>query len=167
MEFTIREEASREDQIHIESVIVSAFLNADHRSGTEARIVEKLRASSSLSISLVAEVRTTIVGHVAVSPVTVSDGSPGWFGLGPLSVLPAYQGLGIGTGLMEAALQRLRDSGAAGCVLLGDPAYYQRFGFSSHSDLVLPDVPAEYFQALPLGVHIPQGIVHYNRAFDA
>ncbi|MEC4630073.1 N-acetyltransferase, partial [Bacillus safensis] len=87
-----------------------------------------------------------LLGHVAVSPVTVSDGSTGWYGLGPISVLPARQGQGIGAALMRAAIDALRQQGARGCVLLGEPAYYGRFGFRAEPGLVLPGVPAEYFQ---------------------
>jgi hypothetical protein len=66
----------------------------------------------------------------------ISDGATGWFGLGPISVLPELQGTGIGTLLMQDALRLLRARGAAGCVVLGDPAYYSRFGFAPEASLV-------------------------------
>jgi len=68
---------------------------------------------------------------------------------------------------MEAALRLLREKGAAGCVLLGDPAYYSRFGFKAEPELVLPDVPPEYFQALAFGSSLPRGVVAYHAAFSA
>lgn len=108
-----------------------------------------------------------IVGHVALSPVVLSGGEPGWYGLGPISVVPALQGRGIGTRLMQAALDALRDRDAAGCVVLGDPAYYGRFGFVADPALVLPDVPPLYFQVLPLNGAMPVGIVSYHPAFAA
>ncbi|MCM2252120.1 MAG: N-acetyltransferase, partial [Ramlibacter sp.] len=108
-----------------------------------------------------------IVGHVAVSPVSISDGSTGWYGLGPISVKPDLQRMGIGSLLMRAALQRLRERGAAGCLLVGDPSYYARFGFKPEPRLVLPDVPARYFQALPLGPSLPRGVVTFHEAFGA
>ncbi|MFX5522399.1 N-acetyltransferase, partial [Acinetobacter baumannii] len=72
----------------------AAFRNAAHSSHTEQFIVDALRARGELSVSLVAEMDGKVIGHVAVSPVTISDGSTGWFGLGPISVLPAWQGQG-------------------------------------------------------------------------
>lgn len=126
-----------------------------------------LRKAGQLAVSLVAEDAGAIVGHVAVSPVTISSGAAGWYGLGPISVAPAQQGRGIGTQLMQQALAALRERGAAGCVVLGDPGYYARFGFRAESSLVLPGVPAEYFQALLLDGVLPAGIVSYHEAFSA
>jgi len=103
----------------------------------------------------------------AVSPVVLSDGSVGWFGLGPISVLPAHQGRGIGSRLMREVLQRLRDSGAAGCVLVGDPRFYQRFKFRSRTTVAYPDVPAEVFLVLAFGPSIPDAVVAFHPAFGA
>jgi len=88
-----------------------------------------LRKAGALTISLAAEQDGEIVGHVAVSAVSMSDGSADWYGLGPISVTPERQRKGIGSGLMQAALRLLRERSPAGCVLVGDPAYYARFGF--------------------------------------
>ena len=96
----------------------------------------------------------------------ISDGSPGWVGLGPISVAPLVQSRGVGSALMNDALSRLRERGFAGCVLVGDPAYYRRFGFRSEPSLVLPGVPPEYFQALVFDGDVPSGEVAYHRAFD-
>jgi putative acetyltransferase len=156
-----------EDVIAIEAVTAAAFLEAPHTSHAEQFIVAALRAAGALSVSLVAEAEGAIVGHVAVSPVTISDGAPGWFGLGPISVLPAWQGRGVGSALMRAALEALREMGAAGCVVVGEPAFYGRFGFRAEAGLVLPEVPAEYFQAVEFGPNLPQGIVSYHDAFNA
>jgi putative acetyltransferase len=104
---------------------------------------------------------------VAVSPVTISDGAIGWYGLGPISVLPAWQGRGVGAALMRAALEALREMGAAGCVVLGEPAYYGRFGFKAEAGLVLPEIPPEYFQAIAFKIPMPAGIVSYHGAFNA
>ena len=107
------------------------------------------------------------MGHVAVSPVSITSTVGLWYGLGPISVLPPWQRRGIGSLLMHEALQRLRRNGAAGCVLLGDPRYYNRFGFKADPDLILPGVPAEYFQAITFGASHARGIVSYHSAFDA
>lgn len=162
----IREEVSA-DIPAIEAVTVAAFLNAPHTSHTEQYIVNALRRAGALTISLVAEMDGVLIGHVALSPVSISDGSTHWFGLGPISVLPAHQRGGVGSALMEAALASLRQRDAQGCVLLGDPGYYGCFGFRASPDLVLPGVPPEYFQALYFSPTTPSGIVTYHPAFEA
>jgi putative acetyltransferase len=151
----------------IEAVTIAAFLNAPHASHTEQFIVDALRKAGQLTVSLVAEVEGRIVGHVALSPVTISDGAAGWFGLGPISVLPEHQGRGVGSRLMREALRTLRERGAAGCVLVGEPAYYGRFGFQADPNLVFPDVPPVYFQAVSFGTSHPRGTVSYHEAFNA
>lgn len=151
----------------IEAVTAAAFREAPHTSHTEQFIVNALRRAGALTLSLVAAADGAIVGHVAVSPVTISDGSAGWYGLGPISVAPEHQQLGIGSQLMRQALAELRRLGAAGCVLLGDPAYYGRFGFKAEPTLVLPEVPPEYFQAIAFATVIPSGTVTYHPAFNA
>lgn len=161
---TIRTETPA-DVATIEALTIAAFLDAPHTDHNEQHIVRALREAGALSVSLVAEVDGVLVGHVAVSPVSVSDGTPGWYGLGPISVLPTHQGRGIGSRLMHAALEALRQRGAAGCVLLGDPAYYQRFGFRAEPALQLAEVPPEYFQALCFGDVLPQGWVIYHPVF--
>lgn len=156
------------DIAEIDAVTAAAFLHAPHTSHTEQFIVAALRAAGALSVSLVAEAEGNVLGHVAVSPVTISDGTPGWFGLGPISVLPAWQGRGVGSELMRAALEALRELGAAGCVVVGEPTYYGRFGFKAEPGLVLPDIPPEYFQAIVFGERpIPRGSVTYHAGFDA
>jgi putative acetyltransferase len=154
------------DQAAIHALTEAAFLHAAHTNHTEQFIVDALRAAGVLAISLIAEDDGEIVGHVAVSPVVLSDGSTGWFGLGPISVAPARQNQGIGATLVKHALEALRAQGAAGCVVLGEPVYYARFGFAAHAALVLPGVPAEYFQAIALRGEVPAAIVRYHAAFE-
>ncbi|WP_312252210.1 N-acetyltransferase [Stenotrophomonas sp.] len=155
------------DVAAIHALTEAAFRQAEHSSHTEQFIVDALRDRGELTVSLVAEQDGAVVGHVAVSPVAVSDGSTGWFGLGPISVLPARQGQGVGAALMQAAIDALRSQQAHGCVLLGEPAYYGRFGFRAEPGLILPGVPAEYFQALCLQPPMAQGEVRYSPAFEA
>jgi len=167
MTLTIRPERAS-DITAIHALTEAAFRNAPHSSHTEQFIVNALRQAGALHLSLVAQEAGIVVGHVAASPVAVSDGSPLWYGLAPLSVAPGRQRQGIGSLLMAAALRQLKDSGAAGCVLLGDPAYYARFGFRPVPGLVLAGVPPEYFQALALtSAAMPQGGVTFHAAFDA
>lgn len=161
---TIRHEQPQDIGV-IHDVTVAAFLDVPHTDHKEQVIVQGLREAGALTVSLVAERDGRIVGHVALSPVSISDGAIGWYGLGPISVLPEYQGQGVGSGLMHQALAELRALGAAGCVLLGDPNYYHRFGFEAMERLCFPDVPPEYFQALPFSADVPRGTVHYHPAF--
>jgi len=151
----------------IESLTIAAFKDAPHTNGAEQAIVSALRSAGQLTLSLVAQEGEEIVGHVAISPVSISDGTPGWFGLAPVSVSPAHQRRGIGSQLIEAALAELKNSGASGCVVLGDPAYYGRFGFAATPRLLLPGIPAEYFHALLLNGVWPEGDVSYHEAFNA
>lgn len=155
------------DAAIVHQVTERAFLDALHTDHTEQFIVEGLRRAGALTISLVAKAEGEIVGHVAISPVTFSHGATGWFGLGPISVLPEFQGHGVGSRLMKSALADLRSMGASGCVVLGDPDYYGRFGFKVVDGLVFPGVPAEYFQALSFADTFPQGEVSYHEAFSA
>ena len=166
MNIKIRKETAA-DIAAIQAVTISAFLNAPHTSHTEQFIVEALRKAGLLAISLVADAEGSVIGHVAVSPVSISDGASGWFGLGPISVVPEHRGRGVGSRLMQEALRNLREQGAAGCVLLGEPGYYSRFGFRADPNLILPDVPPEYFQAISLDSSRPHGTVSYHEAFNA
>ncbi len=155
------------DGAAIHAVTERAFDGAPHADGSEPRIVRALRDAAALAVSLVAEVDGAVVGHVAISAVTVTDGSAGWYGLGPIAVEPARQGQGIGSRLVRCALDRLAELGAAGCVVVGDPAYCGRFGFAVRQGLVYPGVPAEYFMALPFGASTPQAEVAYHAAFTS
>lgn len=166
MTLRIRDENTL-DAPFIEALTETAFRTAPHRSGTEQHIVNALRRAGQLTLSLVAEEGGVIVGHVAVSPVSVSDGARDWYGLGPIAVQPELQGRHIGASLMHAALDGLRARGAAGCVLVGEPAYYTRFGFRPVPGLVYPGIPSAYFMALAFGSHIAQGTVSYHAAFGA
>lgn len=151
----------------IRSVTTKAFRNMAHSSGTEAAIIDALRAADALTISLVAIDGGRIVGHVAFSAVTIDGEDIGWYGLGPVSVSPDRQRQGIGQALIREGLAELRRRGAAGCVLLGDPAYYGRFGFESDPELRYGDVPPEYFQRLAFTDSVPKGEVAFHAGFGA
>lgn len=161
----IRDEEPR-DVASITAITRAAFANHPHSNDTEYLIVAALRRFGALTISLVAEEAGRIVGHVAISPVTISDGSPHWYGLGPVSVVPDKQRRGIGSKLIEEGLARLRDLRAAGCVVLGEPEYYQRFGFAHDPWLTYVDAPPDYFLAIPLPTwKRPAGEVRFHTAF--
>ncbi|QYJ79706.1 GNAT family N-acetyltransferase [Shewanella acanthi] len=151
----------------IHALTKTAFLDAPHTAHTEHFIVDALRDAGALTISLVAEVDGSLVGHVAISPVSISSGVSNWYGLGPISVLPERQKQGIGSNLMLSALQQLKAKGALGCVLVGDPAYYSRFGFVHQNNLTYPDLPAEFFLCLSFSQSVPRGIATFHEAFSA
>lgn len=166
MNITIRPERP-DDENAIAEVTRRAFETHPFSHQTEHFIIRALRADHALSVSLVAEDAGRIVGHIALSPVTISDGTTGWFGLGPISVEPDVQRRGIGRALMERGLAELREIGAKGCLLVGAPAFYIRFGFANNPALVLEGVPQEYVLALSLDSSSAHGNVQFHPAFQA
>ena len=163
---TIRAEAAG-DEPTIHALTKAAFRDMPFSDGDEQELIDRLRADGDLTLSLVAEDAQRIVGHIAFSPVSISDGSQGWFGLGPVSVWPELHRKGVGGALVRHGITAMRANGARGIVLLGSPAYYSRFGFEHDSQLAYPGPPAEYFQRLVLEGESPLGIVTYSAAFGA
>ena len=157
----------RADVGAIRDVTVSAFKTLEISNHTEQFIIAALRAAKSLTVSLVAQVNGQVVGHIAFSPVIISDGTTNWYGLGPLSVLPEYQRQGIGKALIEEGLSRLKGLNAQGCCLVGHPDYYRKFGFKNIPGFVHDGVPQEVFFALSFDGHIPQGTITFHEAFNA
>lgn len=147
-------------------VTASAFAPMPFASGTEARIVGALRTAGALAVSLVATAGNELVGHVAFSPVTIDDRSVGWYALGPISVAPRTQRRGTGSALIASGLERLRELQAGGCVLLGDPGYYGRFGFLSDPALTYRGRPNRFLQQLVLNDASRTGDVRFHPAFD-
>jgi putative acetyltransferase len=151
----------------ITEVTIAAFKTLEISGHTEHFIVEALRAARALPVSLVAVRDGQVVGHIAFSPVTMSDGTPHWYGLGPVSVLPEHQRKGIGQALIKEGLARLKDLKARGCCLVGHPGYYRKFGFENAPGLGLEGVPPEVFFALSFDGPVPQGTVAFHEAFRA
>ncbi len=150
----------------IEQVTIAAFDGKPYSQQTEHFIVNGLREAGAMTVSLVAEMDGKVVGHIAFSPVTVNGEDKGWYGLGPVSVSPEWQRQGIGSKLIREGLSLIREKGAKGCVLEGDPGYYQRFGFKTYPDLFYEDTPSpEYFMALPFYDEVPEGKVEFHHAF--
>lgn len=155
-----------EDCSAIESVHTAAFRDHPYSRQTEHLIVNALRADHALAVSLVAEVGGKVVGHIAFSRITINGQACMWFLLGPVGVLPDHQRHGIGQQLVRQGLKEIRKLGADGCVLVGDPAYYSRFGFTQARELVFEGVPAEYCLYLPMSQQIPRGSVSHHPAFS-
>ncbi|WP_299018486.1 GNAT family N-acetyltransferase [uncultured Photobacterium sp.] len=157
------------DITEIETLIYRAFENHPHHEPgakpTEHSIVNKLRDAKVLSLSLVCEDQTGIIGHIAFSPILINGEESVWYGLGPVSIMPERQSEGIGGALIREGLAQLKTQGIEGVVLLGEPKYYGRFGFESQPNLTLPGVPSEYFLAISLANNIPTGEVAYHSAF--
>lgn len=107
-----------------------------------------------------------IIGHVGFSPVTLSGGETGWFCLAPLSVTPERQGEGVGSRLAREGFAALERLSAAYCVVVGDPAYYGRFGFRHVEGVSAEGIPDEYFTVLRLHGGTPSGIVGFHPGFD-
>jgi putative acetyltransferase len=162
----IRDE-TRADIDAIEAVTVAAFETLDISDHTEQYMIAALRAAGALTVSLVAEIDGRVVGHVAFSSVTASDGTTDWYGLGPVSVLPEYQRQGIGSALIREGLARLEAVRARGCCVVGHPGYYGRFGFENTAELGHEGVPPEAFFVLPFDGECPRGTVTFHEAFGA
>lgn len=151
----------------ITEITAAAFATLKISRHTEQFIIEALRSAGALTLSLVAEMDGRVVGHIAFSPVAISDGTRNWYGLGPLSVLPEYQRRGIGKALIQEGLARLKKLGAKGCCLVGYPEYYKKLRFDNVPELVHEGVPPEFFLARSLDGSTPQGIVSFHEAFQA
>jgi putative acetyltransferase len=166
LKVAIRSETDADVSV-ITEVTVAAFKTLEISNHNEQFIITALRAAKALTVSLVAEVDGRVIGHIAFSPVAISDGTRNWYGLGPASVLPEYQRQGIGKALMQEGLSRLKNMNAQGCCLVGHPDYYKKFGFKNMPGLVLEGVPQEFFFALSFDGHTPQGTVTFHDAFKA
>jgi putative acetyltransferase len=162
----IRKE-SPSDIEEISEVTIAAFENLQISHHTEQFIIKALRDSNALTLSMVAEIDGQVVGHIAFSPVTISDGSKKWFGLGPISVLPKHQRQGIGKALIYEGLTFLKMNEGQGCCLVGEPAYYNRFGFRNIPDMIFEGIPQEFFLALPFNENVPKGVVTFHAGFFA
>ncbi|MDP2697475.1 GNAT family N-acetyltransferase [Thalassospira sp.] len=147
----------------ISRVITQALMMLAQSTGTEAGIVERLRADGALALSLVAEDQGKVIGYLAASMARIGT-QDGWGLIGPLAVLPSRHHQGIGTALMAEALHRLQTT-CCGAALVGDPAYYHRFGFRAFPGLTVAGCPPEVVQALPFDNIEPHGELIHHPAF--
>lgn len=168
MSISIDMESTEQHQA-ISNVVYHAFLNHPHHAPgakpTEHLIIDELRKCDALTLGLTATQDDKIVGYIAFSPVLIASVQQQWYGLGPVAVLPANQNKGIGALLIKEGLRLLKQSQAAGVVVLGDTHYYTKFGFKHDPRLTLKDVPPEYFMIQPFNTTVPAGEVTYNKAF--
>lgn len=163
-EMIIREETMA-DIGAIRSVTQAAFAGKAYSNQTEGAIIDALRETGALTLSLVAAEDDEIMGHIAFSPVTIGGEDCGWFGLGPVSVRPDRQQSGIGSALVRDGLKRNERAGAGGCILVGDPTYYSRFGFKPDPRVHVSWVEPRFFQILALKEAVPEGEATFHAAF--
>jgi putative acetyltransferase len=166
MDIVIRTERP-DDHIAIHDITKRAFAPMPFADGDEQELIGKLRDADALALSLVAEMDGIVVGQITLTPAFAADNSPGWFALGPIAVAPEHQSQGIGGQLIRAGTEWMGEQDAAGCVLVGNPAYYSRFGFVPFPALAPHGEPAEYFQILPLRVYEPSVVVGFHPLFHA
>jgi len=164
----------RTEQLHdaeaVRRVNVLAFGRA-----AEGALVDALRGADGVTLSLVAEVDGQVVGHILFSPVEIDrdGGHDIAVGLAPMAVLPEHQRHGIGSKLIRAGLDRLREAGHGAVVVLGHPDYYPRFGFTRASRFGLrweAECPDEAFMALELRegfLGTQPGVIRYRPEFSA
>jgi putative acetyltransferase len=154
------------DENEIRDVTERAFAGRSYSSGNEQDIVDALRAHNALAISLVADCDGRILGHVAFSPASPEDGTPGWYTLGPVSVVPEIQRQGIGRALVTAGIAKLRERGASGCIVVGDTNYYSRFGFVEAPENAPIAKLKEHFMILSFTSRVPSGVIKFHAVFQ-
>ena len=169
--FSIRDQTET-DFAAVHQLVIAAFKTLPVACGREQFVMDALWRTGAATVALVAEERGAtgtgaIVGQAAFSKVLVGGADVGWHGCGPVAVLPARHKQGIGSALMRAGLERLRVLGSKGCVVVGDPAYYPRFGFANTDAMFEPGVPPEVFMAISFDGAMPRGEVKFDKAFEA
>ena len=153
------------DHSEIRSLTELAFRTMEYSDGDEQDVIDRLREADALTPSLVLVENGRVVGHIAFSPAVAGDGSEPWFALGPVSVLPSHQGRGLGSQLIERGLSEIQTAGALGCILLGNPAFYGRFGFEVAPKNAPIGMPGEFFQVKRWGNVEPFGRFAFHSGF--
>lgn len=162
---TVREERPG-DADAIRDMVRCAFIGRPYADGDEQDVIDRLRADGDMLLSLVAEQDGVIIGQITFSPALLDNGDEGWVVLGPVAIDPAHQGKGIGRTLIEAGEAVMRERGAKGITVLGDPAIYGRFGYAQNTPMWLAGELGWAFQVKSLGPAIPATEQRYVRAFD-
>lgn len=151
-----------EDRQAIFDVTQRAFAPMPYAGGDEQLLPDRFRDANALALSLVAEKDGRVMGQITLTPATPADRSTGWYAIGPVSVEPAIQHQGVGSLLIRAAIAWMREQGGTGCVLVGNPEYYSRFGFHRFPSLTPTGEPAEFYQMLSLDGREPDVVVHFH-----
>lgn len=153
-----------DDAAAVRSLIDAAFADMPFSDGTEGAVMDGLRVDGDCTLAMVAEDASQIVGQIAFSPIRI-DGAADWYQLGPVAVTPALQRSGIGSALVEEGIAAMREKGARGIALVGNPAYYSRFGFTRDHALTLSDAMDPVLQIVVLKGEPPVGQITLAPAF--
>lgn len=174
MNLVIKQEEINEREI-VEDVVRKAFLNAEFSDKSEHILVKKLRESKEFisELSLVAKVEDSVIGHILYTKIHIYEGDKRYesLALAPLSVLPEYQNMGVGSKLIKSSIEIAKRLGYTSVVVLGHEHYYSKFGFkpSYLFDIKAPfDVPKEAYMVLELeegALKNISGVVEYSKAF--
>jgi len=174
MMLTIRKEEPK-DYKAVFHLIKKAFESEPLSDNKEHYLVERLRKSGAFipELSLVAEATHKIVGHIILTKLKIKNDHDEFnsLALAPVSVLPEYQGKGIGGKLIKAAHEKASELGHTSIVLIGHETYYPRFGYTQADNfgIELPfDVPRENAMVIELfknGLSGVKGMVEYPKAF--
>ena len=153
------------DHAAIFDLTKAAFAPMAFSDGTEPQAINDLRNNGDLTLSLVADIGE-IIGHVAFSTATISEGKGQWYALGPISVRADKQRQGIGSAMAAEGLRKLSEMGAAGCVLIGNPQVYAPMGFVSHGQLTYGGLEPKFVQHLVLDGRSPKGEITFAPALQ-
>lgn len=162
--YQIKEESPSE-YAAIRHVTQAAFAPMSFSSGAEPNIIETLRTEGDLYLSLVAIGQGRLLGHCAFSAVEISGAAGNWYALGPIAVRPSDQRKGIGRALITEGLSRLKTQGAQGCVVIGNPQIYGRFGFQSDGQLIYGVLDTALLQRVIFQGPAPAGHISFAPAF--
>jgi len=174
MNITIRQER-KEDQKIVESLITNTFEDVEISNHQEQFLVKRLRKTDAFipGLSLVALLDEQIIGHILLTRIRIENNEDSYesLALAPVSVLPEFQGKGVGGRLIQDAHRIAKSFGFKSVILLGHAAYYPRFGYqrASKFGIQLPfEVPDENCMAIELienGLADVHGTVKYHKAF--
>ncbi|WKK67082.1 GNAT family N-acetyltransferase [Lutimonas zeaxanthinifaciens] len=172
---TIRQETSK-DYKDVFYLIEKAFRSEQYSDHKEQFLVERLRKSDAFipELSLVAEVEGKIVGHILLTKLKIKNAADSFdsLALAPVTVLPEFQGIGIGGKLIAESHKRAKELGHESIVLLGHESYYPKFGYqrADKFEIELPfKVPKENCMVIELvenGLNGVSGMVEYPKEFN-
>jgi predicted N-acetyltransferase YhbS len=175
MKLKIRPE-TKNDYKEVFNVVENAFKGTDFADNTEQFLVERLRKSYAFipELSMVAEINGKIVGHILLTKLKIKNQTNEFasLALAPISVLPEFQGKGIGGKLILESHKKAKELGHKSIVLLGHENYYPRFGYerADKYGIELPfDVPKENCMVIELvenGLNGVNGMVKYPKEFN-
>lgn len=174
MEILVRKELEK-DYKTVELLVEEAFKDAEYSDHMEHVLVSKLRRGNNFieGLSLVAEKEGEIVGHILLTKADIENDENKYetLALAPVSILPKYQGIGIGSELIKEGMRIAKELGYNSIIVLGHDKYYPRFGFKRAGEWGIKspfEVPDENFMAIELNEEALKninGVVRYASEF--